>query len=165
LGLRELLEPQEFLRAEAARRGWNAARARRPNWEDGLIDAVNGEDVVHSVALASRGDEAELRRRIWQAEVAVLYPFLEEQRLQLLPRLRPYLRLPVETAYGPVDDIYDLELGQLVYFLRGRNLPRELWRLLTLLTDMRHALAHLRPVPIEYLFVDGLLREPRESRR
>jgi hypothetical protein len=165
LGLRQLLEPQEFLRADAARRGWNADRARRPNWEDGMIDGVNGEDVVHSVALAVRGDDAEVRRRIWQAEVAVLYPFLEEQRLRLLPRLRPYLRLPVETTYGPVDDIFDLELGQLVHFLRGRNLPRELWRLLNLLTDMRHALAHLRPVPVEYLFVDELLRESREIRR
>ena len=165
LGLRQLLEPQEFLRAEAARRGWNAARARQPTWEDGLVDGVNGEDVVHSVALVIRGDDAELRRRIWQAEVAVLYPFLEEQRLRLLPRLRPYLRLPVETAYGRVDDIYDLELGQLVHFLRGRNLARELWRLLNLLTDMRHALAHLRPVPVEYLFADELLLESRASRR
>jgi len=165
LGLRQLLEPQEFLRAEAARRGWNAAQALRPNWEDGLIDGMNGEDVVHSVALAIRGDDAELRRRIWQAEVAVLYPFLEEKRLRLLPRLRPYLRLPVETTYGLVEDIYDLELGQLVYFTRGRNLPRELLRQLRLLTDMRHALAHVRPVPIEYLFVDEFLRESGEKRR
>jgi hypothetical protein len=165
LELRQLLEPEDFLRAEAARRGWTAVLAGRPSWEDGIIDAVNGENVVHSVALAVRGDAAGLRRRIWQAEVAVLYPFLEEQRLQLLPRLRSYLRLPVETPYGPVDDIYDLELGQLVHFLRGRNLPREVWRLLNLLTDMRHALAHLRPVPVEYLFVDDLLRKPRESRR
>ena len=44
LGLRQLLEPQEFLRAEAVRRGWDAAQARRPNWEDGLIDGVNGEE-------------------------------------------------------------------------------------------------------------------------
>jgi hypothetical protein len=124
---------------------------------------VNGEDVVHSVALAIRNDDAELRRRIWKAEVAVLYPFLEERRLHLLPRLRPYLRLPVETTYGPVEDVYDLELGQLVHFLRGRNLPRELWRLLNVLTDMRHALAHLRPVPAEYLFVDELLRAPNTS--
>jgi hypothetical protein len=158
LDLRQLLEPEEFLRAEAARRGWDAALASRPRWEDGLLDGVNGEDSVHSAALALCGDGGALRRRIWRAEVAVLYPFLEEQRLRLLPRLRPYLRLPLETTYGTVDDVHELELGQLVYFLRGRNLPRDVWRLLTLLTDMRHALAHVRPVPVEYLFVEELLR-------
>jgi hypothetical protein len=161
LPLRQLLEPRDYLRAEAARRGWNAVQARQPCWEDGLIDRVGGEDTVHSVVLAMRGDDAALRRRLWQAEVAVLYPFLEKERLQLLPRLRPYLRLPVETTYGSVDNICDLELGQLVYFLRGRNLPRQLWRLLNLLADMRHALAHLRPVPLDCLFVDELLRESR----
>ena len=77
----------------------------------------------------------------------------------MLPRLRPYLRLPVETTYGLVEDVHDLELGQLVYFTRGRNLPRELLRQLRLLTDMRHALAHVRPVPIEYLFVDEFLHK------
>jgi hypothetical protein len=161
LDLRQLLEPEAFLRAEAARRGWDALQARHLSWEDGLIDGVNGTEIVHSAALAIHGDGATLRRRVWQAEVAVLYPFLEDQRLQLLSRLRPYLRLPVETTYGRIDDICDLELGQLVYFLRGRNVPRELWRLLNLLTDMRHAPAHLRPVPVEYLFADELLRGDR----
>jgi hypothetical protein len=163
LDLRQLLEPQDVLRAEASRRGWTPAQARRPTWEDGLTDGVNGEDVIHSVALAIRGDDAELRRRIWQGEVGVLYPFIEERRLQLLPRLRSYIRLPVETTFGLVDDLYDLELGQLVHFLRGGNLPRVWWRLLNVLKDMRHSLAHLRPVPIEYLFVDELLRAPQTS--
>jgi hypothetical protein len=163
LELRELLQPTEFLRAEAGRRGWDAARAHRRCWEDGLLDAVDGGEVVHAAALAVCGDDAELRRRVWRAEIRVLYPFIEELRLRLLSRLRPYLRLPVETTYGLVDDVYDLELGQLVHFLRGRNLPRELWRLLNVLAGMRHALAHLRPVPVEYLFADELLRAAKSS--
>jgi hypothetical protein len=161
LNLRQLLEPQGFLRAEAVKRGWHEAHARQPNWEEGLIDGINGEQVIHSVVLAILGDDTALRRRIWQAEISVLYPFLEKQRLALAPRLRHYLRLPVETTYGLVDNIYDLELGQLVHFLRGRNLPRELWRMLNFLTDMRHALAHVRPVPVEYLFAQELLQESR----
>jgi hypothetical protein len=156
LDLRTLLEPTEFLRAEAGRRGWDARLARQPSWEEGLLDVVDGEEVVHSAVLAIRGEDDELRRRVWRAEVRVLFPFLEEQRLRLLPRLRPHLRLPVQTTYGPVHDAFDLELGQLVHFLRGRNLPTGLWRQLTRLADMRHDLAHLRLVPVESLFAEEL---------
>jgi hypothetical protein len=104
------------------------------------------------------GNRAEVKRRVWRGQVAVLYPFIEEQRVKIVPQVRGYLRLPVETTYGRVDDPEDLEVGQLLYFLRGKNIHARLWRLLSILTDMRHALAHLEPVPLRSLLADDVLR-------
>ena len=90
--------------------------------------------------------------------MTVLYPFIEEQRGKIVPQVRSYVRLPVETTYGRVDDPEDLEVGQLLYFLRGKKIEARLWRLLSILTEMRHALAHLEPVPLRSLFADEVLR-------
>jgi hypothetical protein len=156
LDLLTLIEPQETLARVAVRRGWNGDG--KPAWENGMVDDFDGAEWVHAAVQAQRGDTAAVRRRVWRAEVGVLYPFLEEQRLRLIPQVRPYLRLPVETSYGTVRDASDLELGQLVYFLQGRKVPQPLWRVLTRLRDMRHELAHLRPVPAECLFAEEVLR-------
>jgi hypothetical protein len=158
LELLTLIEPTETLAQVAARRGWTADGREKPAWEAGMVDDFDGAEWVHAAVEARQGDVAAVRRRVWRAEVGVLYPFLEEQRLRLVPQVRPYLRLPVETSYGTVRDAADLELGQLVHFLHGRKVPQPLWRVLTRLRDMRHELAHLRPVPAECLFAEEILR-------
>ncbi len=157
LDLLTLIEPGDTLLRLAARRGW-AGNGRKPAWEAGTVDDFDGAEWVHAALQASQGDIAAVRRRVWRAEVGVLYPFLEEQRLRLVPQVRPYLRLPVETSYGTVREATDLELGQLVHFLHGRKVPPPLWRVLTRLRDMRHELAHLRPVPADCLFAEEVLR-------
>jgi hypothetical protein len=158
LELLTLIEPHQTLVQAALRRGWAGDGLAKAGWEDGVMDDFDGAEWVHPAVQAVRGDVAAVRRRVWRAEVGVLYPFVEEQRLRLVPQVRPFLRLPVETSYGPVEDAADLELGQLVYFLRGRKVPPPLWRVLTRLKDMRHALAHLEPVPAECLFAEEVLR-------
>jgi hypothetical protein len=76
-----------------------------------------------------------------------LYPFIEEQRVRLAPEVDRLIRFPVQTTFGTVDRALDLEIGQLVYFLRGRRVPNQTWDQLITLRNMRHHLAHLRPVP------------------
>ena len=103
-----------------------------------------------------KGDLDEIQHRIWRGQVTVLFAFVEEMRRRILPRVRSYLRLPVETTYGIVSDADDLEVGQLLYFLRGMRLPNKLWGQLKLLTDIRHSLAHLQPVSHETLCSEDL---------
>jgi hypothetical protein len=158
LDLLTLIEPQETLVQVAVRRGWTSDGVGNPTWEEGMVDDFDGAEWVHAAVQARQGDVAAVRRRVWRAEVGVLYPFLEEQRLRLVTQVRPYLRLPVETPYGTVKDATDLELGQLVHYLRGRRVPQPLWRVLAQLKDMRHALAHLQPVPADCLFAEEILR-------
>src|SRR5262249_20608804 len=157
--LRALLSPHDLLRAFASSRGWGAVTLPAPVVPDGRTDTLDGATVVHAAFAAARGDVAEVDRRVWRAGGGGRCPFTEERRLPALPRVRGLLHLPVETTYGTVTEAEELEVGQLLHFLRGRSVRPPLWRLLNLLKDMRHALAHLRPVAINHLFADELLRE------
>jgi hypothetical protein len=150
LDLQTLLAPLSLLGDHARRQGFNVAVAAR------IEEVFDGERRRPSALAALAGDHAEIERRIWRAQVGILYPFIEVRRLDLVPRVRSLLDLPVETTYGRVSDPRELEVGQLVHFLRGRRVPRELWQLLNHLKDMRHALAHLKPVPVAALFAREL---------
>jgi hypothetical protein len=157
--LADILDPMEVLCEVATERGWTQQTTQNAAWHDGACDLVDGRLLVHSAVLAMAGDRAEVARRVWRGQVAVLYPFIEEQRCKVIPQVRGYLRFPLETTYGRVDRAEDLEVGQLLYFLRGKNIRPSLWRLLGLLTEMRHALAHLEPVPLRCLCAEEVLGE------
>jgi hypothetical protein len=154
LELRDLLDPMVFLRDYGVRQGWGeepaGVHAGQARW-------VDGREVIHSAVLALKGDQTGLRHRIWRGQVGVVYPFIEEQRIALLPQVQGFLRFPLQTTYGIVHEIEDLEVGQLAHFLRATRLPQRLWRLLLTLTRMRHALAHLEAVPAECLFSPEVL--------
>lgn len=156
--LSTIMSPFETLREFGASRGWTAECVRNGDWREGTSDTVDGSRFVHSAAVAAMGNHSEVKRRVWRGQVAVLYPFIEEQRVKIIPQVRGYLRFPVDTTYGRVDDPEDLEVGQLLYFLRGKRIQPRLWRLLNVLTEMRHALAHLEPVPLRCLLADEVTR-------
>ncbi|MFO0822574.1 MAG: hypothetical protein U0792_05545 [Gemmataceae bacterium] len=147
LGPDLLTDPVGILASHAAERGWTTADLKRPAWHGGVVERLEGEERVNSAALAAGGDREGIQRRVWQGQVRVLYPFIEEQRVRLVQEVGRLIPLPVETTYGRVERAIDLEIGQLVHFLRGRRVPDQIWRQLVLLCDMRHSLAHLRPVP------------------
>ena len=73
-----LLEPQGFLHAEAVRRGWNGSQRSATELEDGLIDEVHGEAMVHSLALAIRRDGGPTASLHMAGRDRCIYPFLEE---------------------------------------------------------------------------------------
>lgn len=144
-GFQLLDDPVPLLAQHGAERGWAAGCVKRPTRYGGVVEWLDGDERINSAAILTTGDTENVRRRVWQGQVKVLYPFIEEQRVKLVPEIECYLRFPLKTSYGPVDRAIDLEIGQLVYFLRDR-LPNPTWRLLNVLRNMRHDLAHLRPV-------------------
>jgi hypothetical protein len=95
---------------------------------------------------------------VWNAQVRVLFPFLEQERVRLAPIVQPFLRLPVPTPNGMIYDLYDLELGEMYHHLRTSGLAQETKDRMALLVEMRHALAHLKPVPERCLYDGKLLR-------
>jgi hypothetical protein len=152
-----LLKPAKVLREYAAAAGWTNGTLKRPTWSAGLADEVDGAEVTHAAALAAH-DEPMLERRIWNAQVRVLFPFLEQERVRLAPIIQPFLRLPVPTPNGLIYDLYDLELGEMYHHLRTSGLPQETKDRMAVLVEMRHALAHLKPVPERCLYDARLLR-------
>jgi hypothetical protein len=113
------------------------------------LDDVDGTSVVHAAGVALAKDVAAIRRRLWRAELGIIFPFIEEQRVRLVERLRRYLCLPFETPFGRIDDPNDLEIGHLLWMARRNRAPHQTLRLLERLVRMRHALAHIEPVPYE----------------
>jgi hypothetical protein len=137
-----LLEPWDGLAALA-----NGRPRRDPTWEEGTMDGIGRRRIEHALSAVTRGAEAEISRRIWRAQLAEVFPWLEELRLEMVKAFRPEIRLPHDDGYGNrIENADDLELGHLYYNLsRLAKVKEERLKWLTLCRDIRHALAHQEP--------------------
>lgn len=151
LRLDELHAPKEHLHQVAAKRGWastddtgGAPRA----WHAGMSDSYHGRTRYHPALFAITENTAALDRIVWQAQIAVVFPFLEERRRDLLDVLAPLLKVPFKHAHGIVRDKADLELGHIYTQLSdlGSRAPSGLLSLTGAFRDARNHLAHLRPL-------------------
>lgn len=143
--LPELIDPTTVLCDFAETSGWCHSDCN--SWNDGGIERYRGRDRVHSAVLAKRKSLSELQKRIWHGQLVVVFPYLEEQRIQLLPRIKPSLRrITLSDREGNPTELEDLELGSLAHFARRSSAPRSLQTTISLLRDIRHELAHLRPL-------------------
>jgi hypothetical protein len=149
--LRLMLDPLQLLKRLALARDWTADQAAAPDWARGMVDDLDGEPVVHSAVLAVNGGNGQINRRIWRGQVGVLFPFIEERRLDLLDELKRHLTVPFQTCFGTITDMRDLELGHMLYQVRGVRLPQRTARQLRCLKDCRDCLAHMEPVSSDLL--------------
>lgn len=160
LSLRDLHRPAEALAALARQWGWPQGDAARdaltaPDWHRGMTDspgdpaqASQNAVRVHPALLAAAGDGNALDRLVWQAQISVVFPFLEERRRDLLDVLDPVLEVPFEHGHGVVAAKHDLELGHLYTQLArlGSRGASSLLSLVGAFRDARNHLAHLRPL-------------------
>ncbi|WP_437296003.1 hypothetical protein [Sorangium sp. So ce426] len=146
----ELLDPEALLEDYAASRGWHGA-AWGQGWASGAEAIVDGQPIPHVCAdLVNRREARAIEQRLWRAQVSILFPAIEEQRIRLLRRYGAFVRLPWRTAFGEIHDVHDLELGHLLKQLHGRHGVRsEHARLLECLAKARNALAHIELVDFE----------------
>jgi len=141
-----LTAPIPILKGYGESLGWSDAELQNGGLVKGLEEVFDGKRRWHSSALALRHDDVGLLHRIWHGQIRVLFPFIEEQRIAIAEVVEPFLPLPVDTIYGRAEHAIDLELGEMVYHLRGKRLPPGIWDSLQCLRDMRNDLAHVRPV-------------------
>jgi len=156
--LRELLNPMSLLRSWAEALGWNAGDTVEDRTAEtrlsGRSGTFTGGNLAHSAMAALRGDQREINRRLWKAQIAVIFPYIEERRAYWVEKTRHLLRPPFQT--GPdskVNSAEDLEIGQLLYFIRARgqenafgSLREVIW-----LKEARHKLAHLEVLDAAFL--------------
>ncbi|OQX01538.1 MAG: hypothetical protein BWK80_59740 [Desulfobacteraceae bacterium IS3] len=159
-----LLSPSEFLKKTAIERGWlnEEGEIIAPLWELGMKDIFEGEECLHSSILINETETSELQRRLWSAEVSVLYPYIEEQRQIILNHLKRFLSVPYTTRFGEViTDIKDLEIGHIEAVLSNNSSfrDREMRKRISDLRKMRNDLAHL--IPIESTqFLSEAIKKP-----
>ncbi|HEC86132.1 MAG: hypothetical protein DRR08_13965 [Candidatus Parabeggiatoa sp. nov. 2] len=149
LPFEELLAPFETLKQMAKQRGWNEEQVSKPEWHLGMLDEIEGTPIVHAAVLAMQANQDsqnELRRRIWRGQIGVLFPFIEEQRVRLLEELEAFLEVPLETPFGTITDIHDLEIGHIYYQVQNSQKSHKAKPLLKSLKNIRDTIAHLEPI-------------------
>lgn len=144
----QVLDPHPALRAFAMERGWDAVP---PSWAVGSLDEVEGREHAHSAAVALADTRGEIARRIWSAQVEVLFPWVEEKRRELIDQLPGILRVPFTREDGSViHDVGDLEIGVVYHQLSSATgISSEKRHLARLLRDVRNSLSHLEPLSAE----------------
>jgi hypothetical protein len=91
-----------------------------------MIDRLGGRPFSHSAAEVAAGRLEIVRQRVWRGQIAVLFPFLEDRRLQFVRDFRAHLSVPMQTPYETITEFESLELAQLCYQLRPKVNARRL---------------------------------------
>ena len=118
------------------------------NWHDTAHDNV--------LAIARRADKSAIDRRVWKAQVEILFPILEARRLSVITKIHDQLSVVLDSncvsQFGErVCEPEDVELGTLVHLMMETNddgerllyIPdRELRNEIHLLRECRNTIAH-----------------------
>lgn len=164
-------DPEAFLKAPlhqllgfAQRRSWSPEE--EPCWEKGQVGFYAGEERIHVAWHAIRGDHAEIQGRLWEAQITVLFPFLEQRRRQLIDVLGASIPMPWSRERDGrsemVEYVSDLEFHDFLGFLQetpGNH--RELIDVVRRLKTMRNRLAHYQALDVadlDYPFTSMLRR-------
>ena len=130
--LEDILEP----------RGW---LARNADLRCSSIANYAGSVFLCPLQLYAMSDYAELDRRIWRAQLSVIFPALEEERLVIVDKYMKFLYTDRYLAEIGMSSIDGMEFGALRHQLINRMTRAEADRL-DALASLRNALAHRRPI-------------------
>lgn len=151
-----LIDPDAILKRYAEKVGFQEMVPVEDNAmliEAGARGLFEGEERFHSALLALRDDSKGIRRRIWRAQLRVLYPFVEEHRQSILAKYGRLIKLPHTRRDGTeVSSLQEMEIGDIKVNLdqntrshrKLKNFIRNLWKI-------RKDLAHLDVVPAKHL--------------
>ena len=130
--------------------GQDAHAADDPDdgWARGILQRRDGETVFHSGWVARDKASREFERRVWAAQVQVVFPLIEQLRQQAIDRYGSQFRMPVRVGDNEfVSDPYELEIAMVRRIVsRLGSVPRGVIRRLDQAYDFRNALAHLQPL-------------------
>lgn len=88
----KILDPKKALRYIAQDRKWQDSECQEMEqnlseqylsdwyWQKGMKDEFDGREQMHSAILALRGYDEQIDSRLWLAQVAAIFPLLEEHR-------------------------------------------------------------------------------------
>ena len=129
-------------------------------WEYDQCQQTGDRPVYHSAWLISQGRRREVERRVWHAQLSIVYPLLEELRQKVVEWYDAALPLPVVNGFGDqVTDPHDLELNTIKWMADTGEfvMQADHRRLLNQACRMRNLLAHLTVLSAE----DILTFKPR----
>lgn len=141
------------------------ARARREDilnpmgWLQCRVDSavsapcrLNGQETFCPIALLEQKKEEEVNHRIWRAQLAALFPWIEARRQRVVSTYRKFLRLDEHLRALGVQDVAEIEFGALARQLRSR-MTRTDAEIVDCLARLRNRLAHgkeVDPIDLDY---------------
>jgi hypothetical protein len=156
-----LLEPLSFLQKYGTNCGWHllpgndVATAPSHEFRQRFEDRLE----YHSAYIALTSDAEKINRKVWAAELVVIFPYIEIKRINILEQIGRELIPFTSNIFGTViDDPMELEIGQIAYALdrNTRLVGNQMNIFVKSLAVARNALAHLQPVP-KHLITSGVL--------
>ncbi|TCP57869.1 hypothetical protein EV586_102316 [Tumebacillus sp. BK434] len=148
--LETIMSPWDVLSRIAEERGWVSECSEDDRWQMGITQLIEGRTVIHSAYLVILGKETGLDRRVWEGQLATLFPYMEERRQALIRKFRDELAIPFRPHQDKdfvILDLFDLEIGHIYYQLRSQGQIREDIRdAVRNMREIRNMLAHLRTV-------------------
>lgn len=139
---RKLFDPVVALTAASNALGWVDVPAA--TWEAGGKIRFDGFDLEHPfVLLADKSNHGVLTERLWQAQAGELLPLIELRRRYWVTRMTPLVKLPITVNDSGVNDLDDLEIGELAYVARSKKLNSTIQQATETLRRYRNKLAHI----------------------
>lgn len=147
-GIGSILQRVTSVGALPAGQDAHAADDPDEGWARGVLQRRDGEAVLHSGWVARDTVSREFERRVWAAQVQVIFPLIEQVRWQTIKQYGSRFRMPVQVGDNEfVNDPFDLEIAMVRRIVsRLSGVPRGVVRRLDQAYEFRNALAHLEPL-------------------
>lgn len=143
---RTILDPTEFLRAIARRKGWTADTPL-----DWRLGTESRSGVAHAARAALDNPPSEVNRRLWSAQLSVLLPWIEYRRYEMVANNLKQVKRQMHRIGNSCNDPFEFEVGDLARMFRQTN--HSLYKVFESLRKVRNRLAHQK-----HLTPDGVLR-------
>ncbi len=140
-----------------------------PSWDNGVIDIWDGQPFEHTLSLLRRGRRDAAARRVWQAQVRVLFPFLGHIRSCVVRRYRDELMRDgplVKTFHSRTEVIAQPEKFEFfdIHDRLQARVPERDAKFLRLCHKLRSSLAHFDPAPADFVVNLGRFWEENSHR-
>ena len=134
-----IMDPTEMLRASANEKGWTTDTPH--DWRLGTASRTG---VAHPARAALEDPPTEIEHRLWSAQLAVLLPWIEERRHDVVSGNIYQVKQQMRIDGDGQGDPYDIEVGDLYALFARRGGHRGIRKTLQSLRDGRNVLAHRR---------------------
>lgn len=151
--IRYILQPMSSVFTLPVGQDVNASADPDEGWAMGILQRRDGQVIYHSGWVVRDTTSKEFQRRVWAAQVQVLFPLIEQVRRQAIERYGSRIRLPILLGDGEhVNDPYELEIAMVRRIVsRMSGVPRAVLRRLDQAWEFRNSLAHLQPLTDQQL--------------
>lgn len=138
-----IMDPRDLLREMAQDKGW--AVDTPLDWSLGTASRTGSAHPAHA---ALDDPPTELHRRLWSAQLSVLFPWIELRRHETVSANLFQVKRQMRAEGDSQGDPFALELGDLLRLFGRRGASRQVRKTVLLLREARNELAHRRHIPL-----------------